>query len=632
MVNKHSSSVATRPFDVGPQPTSWPRFFEFSAMPRGDRKRVISSSFRENWQLLIVTTTVTLLLFVGSALVPWALGIFLDSGIERGLTASLLPGGLLVCGVILIRAFGALGTPMVLLAWLRGTVTWQRNIVTHVSGRRMSRKSALSAGEIVASATSDAPKIGNLIATSTETFAATVAFILIAVLMMRSNLLLGLVVTIGLPIVVALMTLLIRPLQSRLSANREERGKLTTLAADAVVGLRVIRGVGGEDVYSERYEKQSAHVMETGIKAAFIQAVLGGLTTAVPALFSAVVISLGIWQVYQGQLTYGQLVAFYGYTAYLSVPVSSATRFFQVVADAKVGARRIGRILSTEPTTSNTRTMAQPPVINWDQAALTDLTSGVHIEPGKLTMIVCSHPDVAAQCAQRLARIDDESEIEVSDGSVVVKLSQLPLADVRDGIVLSGATAQLFQGRVRSNINGPYADDLVPRTIAEQMADTGDGSGQATRQHRGHPQAASDQQLHAALTVADANDVVLGLANGLDGYIAERGRSLSGGQRQRLALARAVLHNPPVLIAIEPTSAVDSHTEMRIARALSVQRAGKTTVIVSMSPIMLHQADTVIVLNPDGTEHMRGSHDDLSQDPFYHALVQRTAVDDQEEN
>lgn len=445
------------------QPKTWPRFSDFPQQIRADRVHIISSTLRDNWQLLTVAILGSLLMFVGSALVPWALGIFLDSGIESGLTSALLPGALLMCGVIFVRAVGSLSGRFVLLVWLRGTYSWRRRLVSHVSGRQLTKKEPLSAGEIVSATTSDADKIGNFISGITQTIAATVAFAVIAVIMIRTNVALGLVVTLGLPVVVGLMSFLIRPLQQRLYVNREERGKLTTLAADAVVGLRVIRGVGGEDVYNERYRAQSHHVMETGIQASFIQAVLGGLTTAVPALFSAIVISLGIYQVYQEQLTYGQLVAFYGYTAYLSVPVSAATQFFQVLADAKVGARRISRILSVGSTTNDAQLLTSPPVIDWRQATLTDSMTGISIYPGRLTVVVCGRPEAGAEFARRLARTDDSYDIRADDGSHVVALAQLPLPDVRNAIVLSDAVAQLFQGRLRSNLQGARADNLLPR-------------------------------------------------------------------------------------------------------------------------------------------------------------------------
>jgi ABC-type multidrug transport system fused ATPase/permease subunit len=90
--------------------------------------------------------------------------------------------------------------------------------------------------------------------------------------------------------------------------------------------------------------------------------------------------------------------------------------------------------------------------------------------------------------------------------------------------------------------------------------------------------------------------VVEALPGGLDAYVDERGRSFSGGQRQRLVLARALLSGAEVLVLVEPTSAVDAHTEARIARRLRERRAGRTTVVVTTSPLVLDQADSVVYI------------------------------------
>ena len=108
--------------------------------------------------------------------------------------------------------------------------------------------------------------------------------------------------------------------------------------------------------------------------------------------------------------------------------------------------------------------------------------------------------------------------------------------------------------------------------------------------------------------------------------ITERGRSLSGGQRQRLALARSLVADPPVLVLDEPTSAVDSHTEARIAAALRAARAGRTTVILTSSPLVLDHAD-VVVLVVDGVVVATGRHRELLRDDArYRAVVTREEV------
>ena len=108
-----------------------------------------------------------------------------------------------------------------------------------------------------------------------------------------------------------------------------------------------------------------------------------------------------------------------------------------------------------------------------------------------------------------------------------------------------------------------------------------------------------------ALDTASAEDVLEALPEGLDSMVTERGRSFSGGQRQRLVLARALTTDPEILVLVEPTSAVDAHTEARIASRLRAQRAGRTTVVVSSSPLVLDAADEVAFLHQGRVDRHR---------------------------
>ena len=119
-----------------------------------------------------------------------------------------------------------------------------------------------------------------------------------------------------------------------------------------------------------------------------------------------------------------------------------------------------------------------------------------------------------------------------------------------------------------------------------------------------------DERIHTAIAVANAEDVIEALPEGLDAYVDERGRSFSGGQRQRLVLARALLSDAEVLVLVEPTSAVDAHTEARIARRLREARVGKTTVVITASPLMLDQTDRVFFVE-DGQVVADGTHREL---------------------
>src|SRR5206468_8692182 len=116
-----------------------------------------------------------------------------------------------------------------------------------------------------------------------------------------------------------------------------------------------------------------------------------------------------------------------------------------------------------------------------------------------------------------------------------------------------------------------------------------------------------------------------GLPDGLETVIGERGRSLSGGQRQRVVLARAILRNPDVLVLVDPTSAVDAHTEARIADRLRDQRRGRTTVVVTSSPLLLRVADTASLLVGDELV-AQGDRTDVTHHPGFRAVADRVSA------
>ncbi|MDO5025013.1 MAG: ABC transporter ATP-binding protein [Trueperella sp.] len=633
-----STAAIGRNYRVGWQPRHWPRYAQISATPPLDGARPLSSLFRGNVGLLLVATLISLLTFTSSALLPWGLGRALDAGIANGITTTLLSALAVLVGIILLRAVSASYDFTATILTLRGGVATQKELMRNVSGVRGGGRTRIPAGEVVTAVTTDANTVGDFYIFAVNTVSALVSFGFIAVMMLRISVPLGMVVVIGMPILLAAMSFLVKPLQSRLTEQREERGKLTTLATDGATGLRILRGVGGEQLYAQKYAQQSARVRETGIKAALWQSILGAISTAAPAIFTALLIGGGIWAVSQGKMTIGSLVEFYGYAVYLAIPISHFSQFLQTYSDAKVAANRIKKICEIEPlTTDNSAASAQAilPAVGWEHCSLQDDETGIVLAPQHLTGIVSGNPEVSSALLARLARTDDahparllfpapaDAETEIAE----VRLSDLPLADVRKNIVFSEAVAQLFRGRLRSSLNAKYAEVPIPRSITEQMADTGDGSGVAHRQHIPNPQAAPESELLAALEIADGVDIVHGLHDGLDGYVGEHGRTLSGGQRQRVALARAVLHQPPILLLVDPTSAVDSHTEARIAQRLHAARAGKTTAIATVSPIMLHICDEVIFCDDTGAELARGSHRELLRRSDYDAVVRRGAAD-----
>jgi len=238
--------------------------------------------------------------------------------------------------------------------------------------------------------------------------------------------------------------------------------------------------------------------------------------------------------------------------------------------------------------------------------------------PEPQIVVVATPPDVTADVV--VAQLSAHPSAVVTD---VASVKERVVAEVRANVLLSGPVAELYMGSLRSNLMGPNARPLEPRTVRDQVADVlalGGEFQEAMAEPAGpYP---ADSRLLRALDVADGCDVVSSVVGGLDGWVAERGRSLSGGQRQRVALARALAVDPAVLVLVEPTSAVDSHTEARIAGRLAAFRRGRTSVVVTGSPLVLAVCDEVVFV-VGGVPVLRGSHRQLLADPAYQATVHR---------
>jgi ABC-type transport system involved in cytochrome bd biosynthesis fused ATPase/permease subunit len=220
---------------------------------------------------------------------------------------------------------------------------------------------------------------------------------------------------------------------------------------------------------------------------------------------------------------------------------------------------------------------------------LYDPGSGVRVRPGRLTALAGARPADTAAVLDRLGRY---APSDATWGGA--RLDEIPLRHVRERILLADPEADVFAGPRRELVGGRWG-----------------------------PEGRGEDAVPRALRAAAADDVVLGLPGGLDSAVTAQGRSLSGGQRQRVRLARALHADPEVLLAAEPTSALDAHTEAVVADRLRTARAGRTTVLATTSPLVLARADTVTYVH-EGRAVATGSHLELlAREPGYRALVAR---------
>lgn len=539
---------------------------------------------------LAAGAVLSMIWMVSQALVPAVVGRAVDVGLaDRDPRALLTWGAVLLClGVTQAVAGISLHWAAVFI-WLSTAYRTIQLTVRQANRLGATLPKRLATGEVVSIGTADIGHLSNAMEIITRATGALAGITVITVILIGTSVPLGLVILIGVPVLTAVVGTGIRPLHRHQQRYRDQQAKAATLANDIVTGLRILRGVGGEPLFADRYRAESQELRRRGNRMAAVESYLESAQILLPGLFLVVVTWLGARLTLAGELTVGQLVASYGYTAFLVGPLRTVTEFIHAATRGHVAAGRVAGLLALAPQlTDPPRPRQAPPA----RADLVDVSTGLRIAPGQLTAVAASTPEDAVALADRLGGFHVPTGRDADVLLAGVPLRELDLATVRQRILVADNDARLFTGRLR--------DEL-------------DATGQA-----------SDDAVRAALVAASATDIVDALPAGLDAEVAERGREFSGGQQQRLRLARALLADPPILVLVEPTSAVDAHTEARIAARLRAARAGRTTVVCTTSPLLLEHADRVVFLD-DGTVFAEGHHADLLRtEPRYAALVTRT--------
>ncbi|MGW1342563.1 ABC transporter ATP-binding protein [Kribbella sp. NPDC002412] len=525
------------------------------------------------------------ILWMGAqAFIPAILGKAIDEGIAARDGDRLLQWTAVLFAVGVVQALaGIMRHRFAVTNWLMAAYRTVQVVTRKSADLGATLPKNLATGEVVSIGAGDLAYIGNLMEISARFSGAIVAFVVVAAILLSTSTTLGLVVLIGVPVMLFCLGPMLRPLHRRQSAQREAVGELNSLGSDIVAGLRVLRGIGGEESFSRRYRGESQQVRQAGVRVARIQSVLDAAQVLLPGVFVVLVVGIGAHFALRGTLSAGSLVAFYGYATFLVLPLRTATEFANQLMRGLVAARRVIRVLALQPDI----TEPVQPVRLPDGGDLVDPVSGIRARDGLLTAIVSAEPDTYNTLADRLGRYDETSEVRYGG----VTLASATREDIRRRILVSDTGSQLFTGTLR--------EELDPDNCR------------------------TDEEVMAAMRTASAEDVLVALTDGLDSEVEEKGRSFSGGQRQRLVLVRALLADPSVLVLVEPTSAVDAHTEARIADRLRDHRAGRTTVVLTASPLLLDRVDEVIFVAA-GRVVATGKHRTLLEtDPQYRRTVTR---------
>ncbi|WIX91719.1 ABC transporter ATP-binding protein [Amycolatopsis sp. DG1A-15b] len=522
----------------------------------------------------------------GEALVPVVIGVVIDQAVAGGSVGTLI-SWLAVLGVL----FAALSTSYRLGARFgeRAAERAAHDLRLDV-GRRVLHPGGVAgsgtlAGELVSIGTSDAKRVGTVNGVLPFGVAGLAGLLVSAVVLLTMSLPLGLLVLLGTPPMLYLAHLIGKPLERRSEAEQERSAFASGVATDLVAGLRVLKGVGAERAAVARYRRTSQDSLRATLRAARAQAWHNGALLALTGIFIAVVALVGGTLAAAGDISVGDLVAAVGLAQYLITPFTIFSWVNGELAQGRASAARIAEVLNAAHAVGAGDAALPVPAAGHvklsalNRGALRDV--GFEARPGELLGVVATDPAAATDLLDCLGRAADPAGGSVSVDSV--DLSTVDPSRVREVVLVAAHDADLFAGTVAENVTtGPKSAE--------------------------------------AMTAAAVDEVASALPDGVATAVTERGRSLSGGQRQRVALARALAADAPVLVLHDPTTAVDTVTEARIAAGLAELRRGRTTILVTTSPALLAATDRVVLLD-DGRVAGEGSHAELAGRPDYRAAV-----------
>ena len=418
------------------------------------------------------------------------------------------------------------------------------------------------------------------------------------------------------PILWGLAAWFSKKIQPAYAHNRTLVEKMVQYLAESIQGIAVTKGFGREAENREKFEAANRACLEQQHAIFWRVSLFSPAVGFLTRINMMVLLGYGGWLVIHDQLPLGAgLIVFAGLLEQFSGQVNNIATIVNSIQQSLIGARRVFEILDAPIEVQNAPDAVRRPRLQG------------HIRFDRVSFIYHPLPSLAPDLRQPQPVLHDVS-LDVQPGQCVailgatgagksVLMSLIPrFYDPTSGAVLiDGIDARrLHLDDLRRNIGIVFQESfLFSNTIAANIA-------------FGHPEATRDQ-IERAAHIAAAHEFIAALPKGYDTILGESGSSLSGGQRQRLAIARAVLLEPSILLLDDPTAAIDSETEHEIFAALDRAIAGRTTFIVAHRLSTLRRADFIIVME-DGRITQRGTHEELMKVPGPYLRVARLQLVD----
>ena len=554
---------------------------------------------QQKWTLtgvagLVILTT--LLSVTGPALMGIAIDRFIAAGDLDGLAQIAL-------AMLAVYALAASGT------WVQETIMAgvAQRTVRDLRDDLFARLQTLSLryfdqhshGDLMSRLSNDVENISNVLTSSaTHLISSALTIVGVTVMMCVINVPLALVTLLVLPLMAVLTRSVTRRTRAGFRAQQRHLGELNGIIEETITGQQVVKAYVREQQAIQAFDVANRDLQRAAIRAEIFAGFMGPVMNMVNNISLAVVAGAGGWMALQGWATVGTIAAFVSYARQFARPLNQAAQLFNVIQSALAGAERVFEILDETPELTDAP----------DAQALTHIHGKVTFEDVcfgyEPDVPVLKHVSMYAEPGQTIALVGPTGAGKTTIINLLTRFYDLDSGAIRiDGVDIR----DIKKADLRRKLGLVLQDNFL---FADSvMANIRYGRLDAT-----------DKEVMDAAKLANAHSFIRRLPQGYQTVLSERGHNLSQGQRQLLAIARAVLADPEILILDEATSNVDTRTEKHLQEALLRLMTGRTSFVIAHRLSTIRDADCLMVIQ-DGEIIERGTHERLlEKGGFYHQL------------
>jgi hypothetical protein len=461
--------------------------------------------------------------------------------------------------------------------------------VMHMSFQQTDK---FTTGSLVTRLTNDITAIQEFVAMSLRMFVRTgMQFIGGIAVILTLNVNFGIVLVISLPVQLIAVAIIMKKASPLFSIVQSRLDKVNSVVQENVSGARVVKAFTREEYEINRFDNANTDLMTTNLKVQKLLATLNPILMIIMNASVIAIIMIGGFQVEAKAMQVGEVMAAVTYITQILMSVMMVGMMFQQVSRSAASMKRVNEVLSTNPVISDGHKSADS-----DNSGTVEFRNVDFSYPGSSGKPVLSGIDLKAEKGQMIAILGSTGCGKTSLVNLVPRFYDATKGDVLvDGVNVKDYDVDTLRSKIGVVLQ---KSELFSGTVAENI--------------RWGCETATDEEVKTAAKIAQAEEFIDGFNDGYDTMISEKGASLSGGQKQRMAIARAIIKKPEILIFDDSTSALDLSTEAKLHKALRESLSGVTVIMIAQRIASVMRADKIAVLE-NGSICAFGTHKELME-------------------